>query len=132
MRDVIDGLSQTVAVGERQMRNSTGAIWIRNVSLLGPGMFDCNNDPPFFPVFCDQWSVLGVTGGGDPLNAPDELVGCDSPFTPSKNCGFNSLHDGGAQFGIADGSVRFVGDSIDGTVYANLASIADGQVISDF
>jgi len=44
---------------------------------------------------------------------------------------FRSRHAGGVQFAMADGSVRFVRDSIPLNVYRATATIAGGEVISD-
>jgi prepilin-type processing-associated H-X9-DG protein len=41
-----------------------------------------------------------------------------------------SDHSGGANFGLADGSVTFLMDSIDPNVFALLGSMADGQAVS--
>jgi prepilin-type processing-associated H-X9-DG protein len=42
--------------------------------------------------------------------------------------GFNSRHPGGAQFALADGSVRFVSESVQLGVYRALATVAGGEV----
>src|SRR5262245_15626264 len=42
---------------------------------------------------------------------------------------FRSEHSGGANFALADGSVRFVRDSIDSTTYHSLATRNGGEVI---
>jgi len=42
---------------------------------------------------------------------------------------FHSNHSGGANFAFADGSVRFVSDSIDRDTYRALATIRGGEVI---
>ncbi|MCA1684681.1 MAG: DUF1559 domain-containing protein, partial [Planctomycetia bacterium] len=44
--------------------------------------------------------------------------------------GFHSLHSGGANFVFADGSVKFVKDSIDLNTYRALGTRANGEVIS--
>jgi prepilin-type processing-associated H-X9-DG protein len=46
------------------------------------------------------------------------------------NYGFASRHTGGGNFGLADGSVRFIGDSIDTITYRALATISGGEVVS--
>jgi prepilin-type N-terminal cleavage/methylation domain-containing protein/prepilin-type processing-associated H-X9-DG protein len=43
--------------------------------------------------------------------------------------GFKSLHPGGAQFVMGDGSVHFVNDGIDGAIYRGLATRAGGEVV---
>lgn len=45
---------------------------------------------------------------------------------------FASLHPGGANFLFADGSVRFVYETIDFRVYQGLGSIQGGEVSGDF
>ena len=43
--------------------------------------------------------------------------------------GFRSLHPGGANFALADGSVKFIKDSIGVNVYRALGTRAGGEVI---
>lgn len=43
---------------------------------------------------------------------------------------FNSRHTGGGNFGLGDGSVRFVSDAIDTAVYRGSATISSGEVVS--
>jgi prepilin-type processing-associated H-X9-DG protein len=45
---------------------------------------------------------------------------------------FASLHTGGANAGFADGSVRFISNSLDGRVFMALATIAGGEVLPNF
>ena len=42
-----------------------------------------------------------------------------------------SEHSGGAHFGLGDGSVTFLTDSMDATVFALMGSMADGIVVKD-
>ncbi len=45
---------------------------------------------------------------------------------------FSSLHTGGTQFVMGDGSCRFISESIDKGVYQALATIQGGEVIGEF
>ena len=65
-----------------------------------------------------------------------------NPATQKYTCGDSSLrrthiaassyHSGGANVGMADGSVRFVRDSIDFTTWQAVGTRANGEVISNF
>ncbi len=50
----------------------------------------------------------------------------------SKCGGFNSMHPGGVAVCMADGSVRFLSETIDYVSYQYLGNKADGQPVSDF
>lgn len=141
-RDILDGASQTLAVGEREMTRPTGgarprgAVWIRNVGelLAGSGHpVSAGFSPPlqpsslpdvsdgvqvFLSIHCDASSVVGITGEHAPLNS--------SPL------GFSSLHAGGAFFLLADGSVRFLSEQIDVGTYGRLGAMADGGHVGEF
>ena len=45
---------------------------------------------------------------------------------------FASMHTGGVQFLLADGSVRFVSENIDFNVLAAVATISGGEAIGEF
>jgi uncharacterized protein YdhG (YjbR/CyaY superfamily) len=55
-----------------------------------------------------------------------EITGCEIESS------FGSYHVGGAYFCLADGSARFVSDSIDRAVYAGLGSRDKGEVVGGF
>jgi prepilin-type processing-associated H-X9-DG protein len=44
--------------------------------------------------------------------------------------GFRSLHPGGAQFAMADGSVQFISEGIDHKIYRGLSTRNGGEVVS--
>ncbi len=78
----------------------------------------------------------GIDGTADdvtaPLNRDPADVSID--FVPNDACGhasdrvrnFISSHDGGAQFLLGDGSVRFVSENIDATTYRNVSTMSGG------
>ncbi len=101
MRDVIDGLSNTIMVGERsslkpnQTAQPYAAVWagrggnneaqnVRTSAYRGYTAYKMNS---------------GVSDTG--VTWPDE--------------GFGSIHPGGAQFAFGDGSVRFISETINWT-----------------
>jgi prepilin-type processing-associated H-X9-DG protein len=43
--------------------------------------------------------------------------------------GFRSMHSGGASFGLCDGSVKFVAESVDHAAYRAMASRAGGETL---
>jgi prepilin-type processing-associated H-X9-DG protein len=57
-----------------------------------------------------------------------------SSFTTNYECprvnAFGSLHSGGANFAMIDGSVRFLKQTVAPTVYHTLGTRASGEVIS--
>lgn len=93
MRDVLDGTSNTFAVGERDSKNCRGATWVGNRNPNGEGSRG-------WPM------MLGVSD--PPINNEG---GWDGNYLCGE--GFSSLHPGGAQFLLADGAVRFVSETID-------------------
>ena len=46
--------------------------------------------------------------------------------------GWSSMHTGGAQCALADGSVRFVSENLDQNVQRGIATRAGGEVLGDF
>lgn len=115
--DVLDGTSQTFAVGERSHNLSratwTGAITGAAVTVLElrtQGGLDPEEEPAL---------ILGHTGEGHGPNA-----------RPSHADQFWSRHPGGAQFVMADGSVRFVREQVGFRIFQGLATRAGGELLS--
>lgn len=118
--DIVDGTSNTLMVGERNWTN-LAAVWIGTRNYAGNGDIGLRQH-------------LGIT------NWKINLKGGNSPRA------FHSNHIGGAHFVLADGSVRFVNDSIylDNTLavptnpasmlglYNRLGMRNDGNPVSDF
>lgn len=107
-RDVVDGTSNTFAMGERGIPDDL--YW---------GFF-----------LCGFGNVNGV-GDGDNLNTTKFGFGPGLP-DGNHNLHFWSYHAGGGHFQMADGSVRFVSYSINFTTYQSLSTRKGGEVIGEF
>jgi prepilin-type N-terminal cleavage/methylation domain-containing protein/prepilin-type processing-associated H-X9-DG protein len=107
--DIIDGTSNTICIGE--------ISW---------------NDYPFYRAWHRglYWSngaaLLTTKNHRYPIN-----IGKKNPSSAMtfNNGGFGSEHSGGANFSLADGSVRFISDSIDMPTYLGLASRRGGEAV---
>lgn len=144
-RDVTDGTSNVIVVGEvRFIRNTTDAggnnIGSERQYVMGHvttgGGAQCSNN-----AFNNNGAHNHLRSTRHKLNGP--LVSGSTLHRA-----FHSLHTGGAQFLLGDGSVRFISENIDHTntnfvaspsnangpygLYQKLAAINDGQVISEF
>ena len=106
LKSITDGTSNTIMVGESVV----------------------DQDYHSAAYFADgSWASAGV-----PLNffrlgtSPEDIKNVD--WFDMR--GFKSLHPGGAQFVMADGSVHFIQESIDGRTYRGLATRDGGEVVS--
>jgi prepilin-type N-terminal cleavage/methylation domain-containing protein/prepilin-type processing-associated H-X9-DG protein len=117
-RDVTDGLSQTLLVGERS-RNLADATW---VGAVASGHV-CTN--PRWPVRdCATSNVMVMANTGP---CPDEPWVNVPNHKGSKADDYWSLHPGGCNFLLGDGSVRFIKESVNPKVFSALASRAGGE-----
>ncbi|MCA9032920.1 MAG: DUF1559 domain-containing protein [Planctomycetaceae bacterium] len=95
---IIDGTSSTMMLGEALPKYDTYCSW---------------------PYANNVHSTCAI-----PPNIKDDTNPQDWPNTQS----FRSEHVGGLHFAFADGSVHFINESIDLTVYRSLATIAGNEV----
>ena len=100
MRDITDGTSNTYIIGEAMAGWSQWNWWYNPNAVTATCAIPLNR-------------VLRVARNIG--NWPD-------------NYAFASRHTGGGQFGLADGSVRFVSDSIDTFTYRAFATISSNEV----
>lgn len=144
MADIIDGSSNTLAIGEADTLHRRSGAWVGVANNGGMA-----HSSVYFVV---SWAGARLNQpGGAPFPAsgnqgsPDTNHGLDTP--PGSNQGFGSLHPGGAHFSLADGSVRFISDSIEHRpvysatgagpssqfgLYQRLMCRNDGQVVGEF
>jgi len=120
IRDITDGASHTIAVGERAYRLGD-ATWVGAVT--GAKIFPDSDDgeiaaPHLKPSLAMVLSHAGL--GNGPNNPSSEI---DQ---------FYSLHGFGVNFVFADGHVVFLPGTIDYSVYRAMATRAGGEAASSF
>jgi prepilin-type processing-associated H-X9-DG protein len=116
LRDITDGSSNTLAVGET----------VYNDGIYPAGTNNAAGG--FFNVWSVnlRWSSTFRTTA-NPLNTPPRKGAFVDGVT---NGAFGSMHSGGGNFLMADGSVRFVKNSISLLTYQALSTINNGEAIS--
>lgn len=125
-RELEDGLSQTLAVGERATKWASATMWgvVPRSKLLDrqqPGKYAAG------PAY-----VLGTTFA-DGFNI-EELPETDENTLQTYAESFGSYHPGGCHFAFCDGGVRFVFDDVDPrtmNALATRAGIAKGGNLVD-
>lgn len=131
MRDVIDGTSNTLIVGEqggkvgsKDIRASYGGAWAGYANIRRPSQIAAGN----------SFYGSGITTLRYPINSDENVCvsssGCDQPYSP--NTVLNSMHPGGANTGFVDGSVHFLSQTILMDTFRRLAVKDDGLVVGDF
>ena len=128
-RDVVDGTSNTIAIGE--IAFEIGG-WARGASNSGSG-----------------GGGGGGSGGGTGQGFARAILrwwkaapNCAQPGMnpPATNCAgsaerqfqFSSLHSGGCHFVLADGSTRFISETIKVDVLRSLITRDGGEVVGEF
>lgn len=126
IRDITDGTSNTLQVGERGVITGFGGWGLWNYGLVGcaPGLGDV-------VLSHDNWEHF-ASGAG--LNFIGGFRAPESASDPAGDDIFHwwSYHSGGGLFLLADGSVRFLSYSTSYDVMDNLHQRADGQVLGEF
>lgn len=126
LRDVIDGLSNTVFLGEHHPLLSD-KTWVGVI----PGAELCTNNPQRFPFTeCEDGATYMLVHSGPAAN---EGFVIHPPNAPEAHvCQMFSTHPGGCNIALGDGSVRFVNEFIQAEVWAALCSINGGEPIGEY
>ena len=105
IRSITDGTSNTLILGERKTDSKLGwfSTW--------PGM-----------VAEGEEAFQRILGSAD--HVPND------PHAHFDD--FSSHHTGGTQFGLADGSVRFVSENLDRGIYRALSTIGGGELVGEY
>ncbi|WP_166830958.1 DUF1559 domain-containing protein [Thalassoroseus pseudoceratinae] len=119
MRDIIDGTSNTVCIGEVSVSENVTA------SNIGDGAY------PIWAGGNPNGRGCGdELGLGSHLRLMDRITPINQRINAESNLSFGSQHPGGAQFVFGDGSVSFLSENIDVVTYENLGQRNDGQVVT--
>lgn len=123
--DILDGTSNTIMFGERLHRDKNFDRMYTNFPIVGWSGW----------AWCDQPNAIGdyLVGATQPINwlIPDSATGGNSssnPWVQQRLSTMGSGHVGGANACFADGSVRFVKDSLPLATLQALVTRARGEV----
>ena len=131
-KDIVDGTSNTIVVGERAWElfiPNGGSTECSAATVYGISASSQQGDMPRMAL------AKGLFGINETSDAPNT-----TPVIDRCSQSFSSRHVGGAQFLLGDGSCRFVSENIErdqaGTngdfIFQNLLNIADGNTIGEF
>jgi prepilin-type processing-associated H-X9-DG protein len=110
LRDVTDGSTNTIMIGEK---------WVPNTAYGGGHWADDRG-------FTDGWDPDTVRYTGYmPTQDTRSGAGYDGYQ-------FGSAHSGGVHFALADGSARFISLNVDATLFNRLGHRSDGSVIGEY
>jgi prepilin-type N-terminal cleavage/methylation domain-containing protein len=122
---LVDGTSNTIALGEgvggNQRKQKTDTAY-------GPWQLSGIHTCCHGRVVGDPVTYLATEARDWRLNAAYQ----NDAQGRSYAWGFNSPHAGGGQFALGDGSVRFIGDSVDYGTFLRLNYIHDGNTLGDY
>ena len=122
-RDVTDGTSNTIAVGE--IAFEIGG-WARGAVNSGSG--GGGGGGQGFARAVLRWWKAAPNCAKPGMNPPETT--CSGSV--ERRFQFSSLHSGGAHFVLADGSARFISETIEVDVYRSLLTRSGGEVVGEF
>jgi prepilin-type processing-associated H-X9-DG protein len=128
LSDITDGLSQTLAVGERSIQLLKGrgqATWVGAVP--GAQFWTCDSLASGDPDASGP--CVREDGSGMTLGHTGEGHGPGDPYSDVNQ--FTSRHGRGAQFLFCDGHVKYLNQSMDYATYKALSTRSLSEVVSD-
>lgn len=117
MRDLTDGTSNTLIIGEAVAQFSAWNWWFSSDGSTATTSIPLNSRPAcsfFLPATMNRIAGLRACAATDWNN----------------NYAFYSEHTGGGNFGIGDGSVRFLSDGVDRDMYRAYSTLSGGEIIN--
>ena len=116
-RDIPDGTSNTIMIAETREDNSS--VWIDGTTASVVARWVDLSSPTF-------------QGNSVSINYEPYFQGGVFPNSIHQQFGPSSQHPGGAQHLLGDGSVHFLSENIDVTLYDALVTRAGGEVVGEF
>ena len=135
-RDIKDGTANTICVGERRHTHdfipgagivNSNSTWYAAI----PGL----SRPAGMGMMPDEGSgsmILGHVGQTMTGMGGMTMQMHSNPNQTNHIVHFSSYHEGGVQFLLCDGSVHFLSENVDYSVFRNLGERADGNVLGEF
>lgn len=131
--NVVDGLSNTIVIGERshQIQTAAGTLLCKSSNAWAIRDNDADDSLQWGQYICHATAKFGINNA---------TMNGASPPRPVCSGGYASFHTGGAQFLMGDGAVRFITQNIqmdyDGTavntVFEALSGSNDGVPVGEF
>src|SRR5262249_22200164 len=128
--DIADGTAHTLMVGERPpSKDLWYGWWFSGWGYDGSGTGDVVLGSTETGYCSSVWTYAGNT----PYQCPTSRIGLQpgSVFDDCDQMHFWSLHPGGANFALADGSVRFVSYTANSVLPA-LRTRSGGEIMNDY
>ncbi len=116
-RDVLDGTASTIAFAETREQRS--AVWIDGTSAAVAARWTDLTSPTY-------------AGNTVSINQTPYFPGGVFPNSIGQAYGPSSFHPGGAQHAFVDGSVQFLADTLDATVYDALTTRGGAETIGKY
>ncbi|VTR94711.1 Uncharacterized protein OS=Planctomyces limnophilus (strain ATCC 43296 / DSM 3776 / IFAM 1008 / 290) GN=Plim_4074 PE=4 SV=1: N_methyl_2: SBP_bac_10 [Gemmata massiliana] len=128
--DVTDGTSNTIMFGEFSNRDTNWDTW-SSVGGSGGIPFTVMTSGWCYPFFNPLGSAFNPLNGSLPATIPSDPFQAQYQFS-GRLMTYGSQHTSGANFVFADGSVRFISNSVNGTpaLLSKLGTRARGEVIN--
>ena len=116
IRDMTDGTSYIIMVGERYTPVNASPL---KKTVTGDGIWSGVSD------LTAEYNALG-----EATHRINAGMTSSNPRPPTT--GFGSMHTGGAQFLIGDGSVKFLSENLDFRTFSMISRINDAQIIGGY
>jgi prepilin-type N-terminal cleavage/methylation domain-containing protein/prepilin-type processing-associated H-X9-DG protein len=124
---VTDGTSNTFLIGENSPNLNSGLAWASGNDIYATSIVPLNWMTKLKNGQIDSNGDVCSPSAWNPTDPTSQIHCYNNQWYYQ---GFKSFHPGGANFAFADGSVRFIKQSISSRVYMALSTRAAGEVIS--